>query len=136
MKKVFLTMTLAFATMIASAQFMVVTNINQPSDSTEWGVSNFTDNIGIGYKIDDNTTLGVMKNGEDYDLWGRYQMKLVYLSFQAPTEDMVDNMNIGIGYSLSVWDGLNIEPNYSMPLKEDEDGNREGSFKLGLSYKF
>ena len=136
MKKVFLTMTLAFATMIASAQFMVVTNINQPSDNTEWGVSNFTDNIGIGYKIDDNTTLGVMKNGEDYDLWGRYQMEWAYLSFQAPTEDMVDNMNIGIGYSLSVWDGLNIEPNYSMPLKEDEDGNREGSFKLGLSYKF
>ena len=129
-------MTLAFATMIASAQFMVVTNINQPSDSTEWGVSNFTDNIGIGYEIDDNTTIGVMKNGEDYDLWGRYQMKWAYLSFQAPTEDMVDNMNVGVGYSLSVWDGLNIEPNYSMPLKEDEDGNREGSFKLGLSYKF
>ena len=34
------------------------------------------------------------------------------------------------------WKGLNVEPNYSMGLKEDENEEREGTFNLGLSYKF
>ena len=49
----FLTMALAFATMFASAQFMVVTNITQPADGEEWGMSNITDNMGVGYQIND-----------------------------------------------------------------------------------
>ena len=59
-----------------------------------------------------------------------------YVSFQAPTEEMMDNMTIGLGLSYNVWKGLNVEPNYSMGLKEDENGDREGTFNLGLSYKF
>ena len=35
-----------------------------------------------------------------------------------------------------VWKGLHVEPNYSVGLKEDENGEREGSFNLGLSYEF
>ena len=76
-----------------------------------------------------------MKNGEEYDLWGRYQLKIGYLSVQAPTEEMTDNLKVGIGYSLKIWNELYIEPNYSMPLKEDTEGNREGEFKVGISYK-
>ena len=136
MKKLFLTMTLAFATMLASAQFMVITTIEQPEEDAEWEMSNITDNMGIGYQLNDKITIGAVKNGEDYDLWGRYQMKWCYLSVQAPTEDAADNMAVGVGYSLNVWNSLYIEPNYSMSVNEDAEGNRDGAFKLGIAYKF
>ena len=131
----FLTMALAFVTMFASAQFMVITTIDQPEENAEWEMSNITDNMGIGYQLNDKITIGAVKNGEEYDLWGRYQLKMVYLSVQAPTEEMTDNLNVGVGYSLKVWNDLYVEPNYSMPLKEDTEGNREGEFKVGISYK-
>jgi len=130
-------MALAFTTMFASAQFMVVSNINEPVDGENWEMSNFTDNIGIGYQLNDEVTLGAMKNGEGMDLWGRYQMKLVYITFQAPTDStMMDNLNVGVGYSLNVLDNFYVEPSYSMPLKEDSEGNREGKFKIGIAYRF
>ena len=97
--------------------------------------TNFTDNLGIGYQLNEKITVGAVKNGEDYDLWGRYQLKMGYLSVQAPTEEMIDNLNVGVGYSLKVWNSLYVEPSYSMPLKEDGEGNREGAFKLGIAYK-
>ena len=132
----FLTTALALVSIFASAQFMVITTIDQPEEDAEWEMSNFTDNIGIGYQLNDKITIGAIKNGEDYDLWGRYQLKMGYLSVQAPTNStMMDNMNIGIGYSLKVWKDLYVEPNYSMPLKEDAEGNREGAFKLGIAYR-
>ena len=72
MKKMFLTMALAFVTMVSSAQFMVVTTINMPEDDAEFEMSNVTDNLGFGYMLNDNVTLGLVKNGEEYDMWGRY----------------------------------------------------------------
>ena len=144
MKKLILTMAVvAFTALFASAQFMVVTSYNAPEDAAEWEMTSLTDNMGLGYAVNDTWTVGLIKAGEDslgdasYDLWGRYNWnENVYVSVQAPTEEMMDNLNIGIGYSYNVWKGLNVEPNYSMGLKEDEEGEREGSFNLGLSYKF
>ena len=144
MKKLILTMAVvAFTTLFASAQFMVVTTYNAPEDGAEWEMTSLTDNMGIGYAVNDDWTVGLIKAGEDsegeasYDLWGRYNWnENVYVSVQAPTEDMMDNLTLGLGYSWNVWKGLNVEPNYSMGLKEDEEGEREGSFNLGLSYKF
>lgn len=135
MNKLFLTMTLALVTMFASAQIMVITTVEQPADDAEWEMSNFTDNLGIGYQLNEKTTIGIVKNGEDYDLWGRYQLKVGYLSVQAPSEEIADNLNIGVGYSLQVWNSLYVEPSYSMPLKEDGEGNREGVIKVGIAYK-
>jgi len=135
MNKLFLTMTLALVTMFASAQIMVITTVEQPADDAEWEMSNFTDNLGVGYQLNEKVTIGAVKNGEDYDLWGRYQLKMGYLSVQAPMEEMTDNLNVGVGYSLKVWNSLYVEPSYSMPLKEDVEGNREGAFKLGVAYK-
>ena len=131
----FLTMVLAFVTIVSSAQFMVVTTIDQPEENAEWEMSNITDNLGIGYQFENGITIGAMKNGEEYDLWGRYQLKMGYLSVQAPTEEITDNLKVGVGYSLKIWNELYIEPNYSMPVKEDAEGNREGEFKVGISYK-
>ena len=127
----FLTMALAFVTIISSAQFMVVTTMTQPADGEEWEMSNVTDNMGVGYVLNDKMTLGVVKNGEDYDLWGRYNISFVYLAVQAPTEETTDNMTFGVGYSLRVWNDLYIDPSYMMSTKEDS----EGEFKVGLSYK-
>lgn len=135
MNKLFLTMTLALVTMFASAQIMVITTVEQPADDAEWEMSNFTDNLGIGYQLNEKTTIGIVKNGEDYDLWGRYQLQMGYLSVQAPSEEIADNLNIGVGYSLQVWNSLYVEPSYSMPLKEDGEGNREGVIKVGIAYK-
>ena len=144
MKKLFLTMAVVFSTLIASAQFTVVTTYNAPEDGAEWEMTSLTDNMGIGYALNNGKcVIGLVKAGEDslgeasYDLWGRYNWnKNVYVSVQAPTEEMMDNLTVGVGYSYNVWKGLCVEPNYSMGLKEDEDGEREGSFNLGLSYKF
>mgnify|MGYP003649159969 CR=1 FL=1 len=145
MKKLIMTMAVvAFTTLFASAQFMVVTTYNAPEDGAEWEMSSLTDNMGLGYSLNDTWTVGLIKAGEDstgeasYDLWGRYNWNAnMYVSVQAPTEEMMDNLTVGIGYSHNVWKGLHVEPNYSMGLKEDEvSGEREGSFNLGLSYKF
>ena len=141
MKKLILTSAIAFATLFASAQnFMVVTTYDGDQEET---MDMLTQNMGFGYAINDTWTLGLMQNGEDvdgetiYDLWARYNMKNdLYVSLQAPQEEMMDNLTVGLGYSFNVWKGLNVEPNYSMGLKEDEAGDREGTFNLGFSYKF
>ena len=103
----FLTMALAFVSIFASAQFMVVTTIDSPEEGTDWEMSNITDNIGIGYQLNDKITIGAVKNGEDYDLWGRYKINFMYISVQAPTDSTaMDNISIGVGYSLRVWNDL------------------------------
>ena len=137
-------MAVAFSTLIASAQFTVVTSYVAPEDGAEWEVSSLTDNMGIGYALNTGKCIvGLIKAGTDsldkatYDLWGRYNLKnSLYVSIQAPTKEMLDNLTVGLGYSYNVWKGLCIEPNYSLGLKEDDNGEREGSFNLGLSYKF
>ncbi len=144
MRKLFLTLTLACVAMFASAQnFMVVTTYVAAEDGAEWEMSSLTDNMGIGYAVNDTWTVGLISAGEDslgdntYDLWGRYNWNAnMYVSIQAPTEEMMDNLTLGIGYSFNVWKGLAIEPNYSMGLKEDDNGDREGTFNLGLAYRF
>ena len=144
MKNLFLTLTLAVTTMFASAQnFMVVTTYNAAEEGESFEVANLTDNMGIGYAVNEKCIVGLVKNGEDaegntsYDLWGRYNWSTeMYISVQAPTEEMMDNLTLGLGYSFNVWKGLAVEPNYTMGLKEDENGERAGSFNLGLAYQF
>ena len=128
----FLTMALALTTMFASAQFMVVTTVNMPEDDAKWEMSNVTDNMGIGYMLKDNIVLGLVKNGEEYGVWGRYYFSKCYATIQAPTEETTDNMLLGVGYSFKIWKDLYVDPNYMMSTKEDS----EGEFKLGISYKF
>ena len=132
MKKLFLTASFALATILCSAQFMAVTTINMPEDDAEWEMSNITDNIGIGYTVKENITVGLVKNSEEYDMWGRYYFNDCYAVVQAPTEEMMDNMMFGVGYSFKLWKKLYVDPNYMMSTKEDS----EGEFKLGVSYRF
>mgnify|MGYP001300404968 FL=1 len=143
MKKLFLTAVVALSTLVASAQFMVVTTYD---NDLEENADKITANMGIGYMVNDAFTVGLAKNGlaaegedDTYNIWARYniaQVEGAYASLQMPTENASDNMQIGIGFAFNVWNGLYVEPNYSMPTSEDDNGDREGSFNFGLSYRF
>ena len=129
MKKTILTTVIALFCLSASAQYRVVSNINEPADGESWGVENFTNNIGIGYQVNNTVMVGITQNGDDYDFVSRYNMSgNLYLSAQMPTENSTDNITLGVGLSIKVWNELYIEPNYT--TKDDE-----GSFNIGLSYK-
>ena len=136
MKKMFLTAVVALCTLAASAQFMVVSTY----DGDLEGAEQLTANMGFGYEVMDGITVGVVKSGDEYDMWGRYDlgsfMGGAYASVQAPREEATDNMKVGVGVSFNVWNALYIEPNYTMPAKADDNGDREGSFKIGLGYRF
>lgn len=142
MKKLLLTAAIAFSTLLASAQFMVVTTYD---DDQEENADKITANLGVGYMVNDAFTVGLAKGavnaeGDDtWDIFARYniaQVEGAYASLQMPTEDGSDNMNIGIGFAFNVWNGLYLEPNYTMPTSDDENGDREGTFNFGLSYRF
>ena len=139
MKQLFLTTMLALVTTFASAQFVALTTFNEGADSS-WNV---TDKMGVGYQMNDKLMVAVTMDGEDaYELLGRYSLMngiwgtCIYNYTKDSEDEMTDRMDLGIGYSYNVWKNLWIDPNYTMPLKEDEEGNREGSFNLSFSYKF
>ena len=142
MTKLFLTMTLAFSTMIASAQYQVMTTVTSMEDEAGETTYNVTDKIGVGYQVNEKLMVGLTMDGEDkYELLGRYALMngiwgtCVYNHDDSDAE-LMDRVELGLGYSFKVWNNLYIDPNYTMPLKEDEEGNREGSFNLSFSYKF
>ena len=162
MKKLLLLTITILTTICASAQFMAITTLNKvdgikatpPSmtevyegdvcPTTETDDSyNITDKIGIGYQVNEKLMVGITKDGEDgYELLGRYTIKdamwatCIYNHEKDSESEMTDKLELGVGYSLNIWKNLYIEPNYTMPMKEDEDGNREGSLNLSFSYKF
>jgi len=143
MTKLFLTMTLAFSTMIASAQYSVLTTITSMEDEAGETTYSATDKIGVGYNLNDCTMIGVTMDGEDaYELLARYVVHksgawvtCVY-NYDDETKELIDRMDLGLGYSFKVWDKLYVDPNFTMPLEEDVNGEREGTFNLSVSYKF
>ena len=129
MKRTILTVVVALSCLCASAQYRVMSNVNEPADGESWGVENFTNNMGVGYQMNNDIMIGVQKNGDNYDFVGRYSLTdNMYLSIQMPTENSSDNVTLGVGFSVNVWENLYLEPNYTR--KEDE-----GGFNVGLSYK-
>tara|TARA_R100001594_G_scaffold49928_1_gene83016 strand:+ start:355 stop:840 length:486 start_codon:yes stop_codon:yes gene_type:complete len=161
MNKLFLTMLFALATTIVSAQFVALTTVNKvegveatppnacevyegdvcPTTETDDSY-NITDKIGVGYQVNEKLMVGITMDGEEaYELLGRYTIKenlwatCIY-NMSESEDEMMDKMDLGLGYSFNVWKNLYVDPYYVMPLKENEEGEREGSFNLGLSYKF
>jgi len=141
MKKLLLTAVVALSTLVASAQFMVVTTYDGDQEET---MDKITTNMGLGYMVSDAITVGLSKgavnaDGDDtYDLWARYNLSMMdgaYVGLQMPTEDGSDNMKVGLGFALNVWNGLYVEPNYMMDVSETE-GEDRGAFNFGLSYRF
>ena len=142
MNKLFLTMALAFSTMVASAQYSVLTTVTSVEDEAGETSYNFTDKFGIGYQVGENLMVGLTMDGEDsYELLGRYTLvngvwgTCVYNYTKDSETELLDNVELGLGYSFGVWNKFNIEPNYTMPLKKDEAGEREGTLNLSISYE-
>tara|TARA_R100000697_G_scaffold8600_1_gene14147 strand:+ start:177 stop:596 length:420 start_codon:yes stop_codon:yes gene_type:complete len=139
MNKLFLTMALAFSTLIASAQFSVITTVSENADSA-WTI---TEKLGVGYDVNEKLMVGITMDGEDkYELLARYDLyegvwaTCVYNYESESGDELMDKLELGVGYSLHLWKGLCFCPNYTLSLKEDEAGDREGKFNLGLTYKF
>ena len=139
MNKLFLTMALAFCTMIASAQYSVLVTATETVDST-WSV---TEKLGVGYQVNEKLMVGLTMDGEDkYELLGRYALMngvwgtCVYNYVKDSETELMDNIDLGLGYSFKVWKDLYVDPNYTMPAKADENGDREGTLNLSVSYKF
>ena len=128
MKKTILTTMVALFCLSASAQISVMSSINAPEEDETWGVENFTNNIAVGYQLNDDIMVGIQESGDDYDVIARYSLgSSLYVSAKMPTEDSADNLVLGVGFSIKVIDNLYIEPTYT---REDE-----GSYGVGLSYK-
>jgi len=141
MNKLFLTMTLAFCTMIASAQYQVMTTITSVEEADET-TYNVTDKLGVGYQVNEKLMVGLTMDGEDgYELLGRYSLMngvwgtCVY-NYDDSDAELMDRVELGLGYSFKVWNDLYIDPNYTMPATANEAGEREGSLNLSVSYKF
>ena len=52
----------------------------------------------------------------------------------APSEDGSDNLSVGVGYSLNVWNSVYVEPSYTMNMSDDSD--EDGKLNLGLAWRF
>ena len=138
MNKLFLTMLFAASTTLASAQFVGLTTFNEAADST-WNV---TDKIGVGYVVNEKLMVAATMDGEDaYELLGRYDVyngvwaTCIYNYEKDSEAEMKDKLELGVGYSFNVWKKLYVDPYYVVPMKENDEGKREGEFRLGISYK-
>lgn len=130
MKNILLVLLLSLMTSVASAQFMVTSMVSEPAEGSELSLDNLTDNIGVMYSFD-KISVGIMMNGEDYDLAARYSLGDKLFAYGLITAED-EEVSLGVGYSLNVWNELYIEPSYLLDL-ENED--YEGELKLSLTYK-
>ena len=130
MRKILSTLVLGCSTLLLSAQISLMSDINSPEEGDNWNISNFTNNIGIGYQIDDNIMIGVKKDSSEYLMVGRYNLNSnLYISLETTDEFDVDNLVYGVGYSIKVWNNLYVQPEYI--IRDDE-----GEVKIGMAYRF
>tara|TARA_Y100000385_G_C12811027_1_gene516093 strand:- start:147 stop:563 length:417 start_codon:yes stop_codon:yes gene_type:complete len=138
MKKMLLTAAIALTSLMASAQFMVTADLDIDDFDTD-SISETTD-FGFGYMINDTWTVGATISGgdsDDFKVFARYYWnESIYLTANTTTDDFSDNLRVGAGYSFAAYGSLYVEPNYTMNLTEDDAGERNGKFKLGLAYRF
>ena len=138
-------MTIAIPT---QAQWMVTTTINKvttiagedlkPGEvydldvcpGTKTSSINITDKLGIGYQLDNNFVVGIIKTG---DLFVRYILNdklfaICEYNYLHSTDDKIsENVVWRIGYSFSLPNNFYLEPNYTK--------SEEGSFNISISYK-
>ena len=142
MKKVLFTCALAMTTLFASAQFMVITTVTEASDDSDgFEAEQVTDKVGLGYMLNDNFTIGIQRTGEDengdttFDMFARYNFgENMWAIVSAPSEDGSENLSVGVGYSLNVWNSVYVEPSYTMNMSDDNDD--DGKLNLGLAWRF
>ena len=140
--------TLMFVTITANAQWMVTTTVNKvttiagedlkPGEvydldvcpGTKTSSINITDKLGIGYQLDNNFVIGIIKTG---DLFVRYILNdrlfaVCEYNYLHSTDDKISEHVVwGIGYSFPLPNNFYLEPNYTK--------SEEGSFNISISYK-
>ena len=148
MKRTLLTLVLALGLLTANAQWIVTTTINkvttiageniQPGEVYDLDVCpgtkrnhiNITDKLGIGYQLDDNFVVGIIKTG-DLFVWYILNDKLFaiceYIYLHSPDDKISEHIIWGIGYSFPLSNNFYLEPNYTK--------SEEGSFNISFSYK-
>jgi hypothetical protein len=136
MNKLFLTMLLSVATIVASAQITIISTVTEVDDEY-----NFTDNLAVGYNINNMLMLGLEMNGEEnYNVMARYSFAdncWAYGSYDTEAEgELIDKLNLGVGYSFNVWQGLYIDPNYTISMMKNSEDEYEGKLNFTVSYKF
>jgi len=136
MNKLFLTMLLSVATIVASAQITIISTVTEVDDEY-----NFTDNLAVGYNINNTLMLGLEMNGEEnYNVMARYSFAnncWAYGSYDTEAEgELVDKLNLGVGYSFNIWEGLYIDPNYTVSMMKNSEDEYEGKLNFTVSYKF
>jgi hypothetical protein len=136
MNKLFLTMLLSVATIVASAQITIISTVTEVDDEY-----NFTDNLAVGYNINNMLMLGLEMNGEEnYNVMARYSFAdncWAYGSYDTEAEgELIDKLNLGVGYSFNVWQGLYIDPNYTVSMMKNSEDEYEGKLNFTVSYKF
>ena len=144
MKNILVVLLLSLITSVASAQFMVTSMISSPADGEEMSLDNLTDNIGVLYSME-KISAGIMMNGDDYNLIARYAFGDHLYAYGLMTEE--EEVSLGVGYALNVWNNLYIEPSYMYNMSDDaemcdDEGmgkmieEDKGELKLSLTYKF
>ena len=136
MNKLFLTMLLSVATVVASAQITIISTVTEVDDEY-----NFTDNLAVGYNINNMLMLGLEMNGEEnYNVMARYSFAdncWAYGSYDTEAEgELIDKLNLGVGYSFNVWQGLYIDPNYTVSMMKNSNDEYEGKLNFTVSYRF
>ena len=161
MKKVLLTAAIAFSTLFATAQDFLVTTTIEKDAEDKYSMESVTNNLAFGYMINENFMAGitmsdattdslavegadnVVQVASEMQLFGRYyHSENLFAQLTTPWGSDVDGvsatdlMRLGVGYSVNVWNALNVEASYSMSLQADVNDDRKGAFNVGLSYRF
>ena len=97
----------------------------------------------------DLTTLEYVVLGEDVivasemQFFGRYyHSENLFAQVTTPWATDIEGVSatdyarLGAGYSVNVWNDLNVEASYSMLVKANYADERRGKFNVGLSYRF
>jgi hypothetical protein len=60
-----------------------------------------------------------------------------YGSYDTEAEgELIDKLNLGVGYSFNIWQGLYIDPNYTVSMMKNSEDEYEGKLNFTVSYKF
>lgn len=137
MKKMLFTTAFALIGFMASAQFMATLDIDTENFDSD-DLDSVTETIGFGYFINDAFVVGLSGlTSDDISLFGRYYYnENIYVLASTITDDISDNLRLGVGYSFAAYGNFFVEPNYSFLAQENDNNDRAGKFNLGLAYRF
>jgi len=131
MKKVLLTAVVALSTLVASAQFMVVTSYD--GDQTET-MDKITSNMGIGYMVNDAFTVGLAKGDNVITTAGVTAVlddpsTEVDETVAEVAEVAEDGYDIWVRYNIAQMEGAYAA--LQMPTKDGSD-----NMKVGVGFAF